>query len=50
MKKSNRKPYSTSLKPDIIKKLKLLAIEKNTTDNRIIEMAILHYIKEKGKS
>ena len=41
-----RKQYSTSLYPEIIKQLKLRAVEEDRPSNEVIEDALKNYFKE----
>lgn len=40
-----KKQYSTSLQPNIIKELKLRAVEEDRPANEIIEDALKNYLK-----
>ena len=44
-----RKQYSTSLQHNIIKKLKLMAVEEDRTANAVIEDALKKYLEESVK-
>lgn len=44
-----RKQYSTSLQPNIIKELKLMAVDEDRPANEVIEDALQNYFKESVK-
>jgi hypothetical protein len=46
----SRKNYTTTLRQDIIKKLKMLAVEQDKRANDILEEAILDVIKKYSNS
>lgn len=43
-----KKKFTTTIDEDLIKQLKILAIEKNTSAANLIEQAIKKMIKENG--
>lgn len=47
--KENRKNYNTTLSIDLIKKLKILAAEKDMRANDLLEEAILDLLKKHSK-
>lgn len=44
---SVRIPFTTTLSRELIKRLKLLAVERETAVNTLIEEAVEKYLKEK---
>ena len=49
MKKLIRVPYNTTLNPVLLKKLKVLAAEKDKRHNDILEEAIANILRKYGK-
>lgn len=47
---SNRKNYNTTLKVDLIKKLKILAAETDKRQNDLLQEAIEDLLQKYGKS
>ena len=43
---SGRKSYGIRLSPDLVKPLKLLAVKKEKPVNRLLEEAIVDYLKK----
>jgi len=46
---NKRKNYNTTLRMDLIKKLKFLAVEKDTRLNILLEEAMVDLLKKYGK-
>jgi hypothetical protein len=49
MKKLTRAPYNTTLNPVLLKKLKVLAAEREKRHNDILEEAIVDVLRKYGK-
>ena len=45
----NRKPFTTSLKVELLKEIKKLAIDLDRSVNNLLEEGIIHLLKKYGK-
>jgi predicted transcriptional regulator len=46
---SGRKSYGIRLDPELVKKLKILAAKREEAVNRVLEDAIVEYLKKHGE-